>query len=99
MQAYSVPMTPPPTMIMLFGQPRQAQEAVAVDDALVVEGDVGGAGRRRAGGDDDVLRAQDLAAVGAHDAQRVGSSNAPRPTLWRRRCAPCGRGSLRARCG
>jgi hypothetical protein len=36
MQAYSTPMTPPPTTIKRFGQHVQAKNLVAVDDGLAV---------------------------------------------------------------
>ncbi len=51
--AYSVPITPPPTMTMDVGKAFEREEAVGIDDGVIVEGNVGRSGRLGPDGDDD----------------------------------------------
>ena len=68
----SSPMTPPPMTTMRFGTSDQLQCAGGIDDPLLIDGDAGKRRDRRAGGDNDVLRADDAVA----DLHRVGALEA-----------------------
>ena len=64
MQAYSQPITPPPTTSMLAGMSWSVEDLVRVVDARVVEREDRRPVRRRADGDQDHLAPElDLGAV------------------------------------
>ena len=54
-EAYSIPITPAPTTTMVRGTSVHVQDAVGVDDPLVVEVDARRAGRPGADGDHDLV--------------------------------------------